>query len=89
MPGVVSILINNFSLSVIDVGLILDMVIQKCVAYYFEEPMWYRRLYPYVLHPIKGVLLNSSMFMIVAVSAERFRAICYPFSDNQVSNILY
>ena len=81
-------LLTIFSLSVIDVGLIVDMVIQKCFAYYFEEPMWYRTLYPYVLHPIKGIFLNASIFMVVAVSAERFRAICYPFSNNQVSEFL-
>ena len=71
----------------IDVALILDMVVQKCIAYHFTEPLWFRVSYPFFWHPIKGILLSATIFMVIAVSAERFRAICYPFSDRHVSDI--
>ena len=69
----------------IDVALIVDMVVQKCIAYHFDEPLWFRLSYPYLWHPIKGIFLSATIFMVIAVSAERFRAICYPFSDRHVS----
>ena len=74
-----------FSLSVIDIVLILDMVVQKCIVYHFSEPLWYRVSYPFIWHPIKGIILSATIFMVVAVSAERFRAICYPLSKRHVS----
>ena len=77
------------SLSVIDVALIVDMVVQKSIVYHFwyafdYEPLWFRTSYPFFWHPIKGIFLSASIFMVIAVSAERFRAICYPFSERHV-----
>ena len=72
----------------IDVALIMDMVVQKCIAYHFTEPLWFRVSYPFFWHPVKGILLSATIFMVIAVSAERFRAICYPFSDRHVSTVI-
>ena len=78
-----------FSLSVIDIALIADMVVQKCIAYHFDEPLWFRVSYPYFWHPIKGIFLSATIFMVIAVSAERFRAICYPFSERHVRIVTF
>ena len=40
--------------------------------------MWYKLLYPKVIHPLKGVVRSASIYMVVAVAAERFKAVCYP-----------
>ncbi len=45
-----------------------------------REPYWYRVSYPYVLHPFKFFSLSGSIFMVVAISAERHRAICSPLT---------
>ena len=42
--------------------------------------MWFKLSYPYFWHPAKGMIQTSTIFMVVAVSAERFRAFCYPMS---------
>jgi predicted membrane-bound spermidine synthase len=34
--------------------------------------------YPYFLHPAKGMIRTATIYMVVAISAERFKAICYP-----------
>ena len=44
------------------------------------EPYWYRISFPYVLHPFKGLFIAGSIFMVVAISAERHRAICSPLT---------
>ena len=76
------------SLAVCDVGLIMDMMVQKYVTYYLDNQLWYSLSFPYFWHPMKGILLSASIFIIIAVSAERFRAICYPFTKRQVSRII-
>ena len=80
----------HFSLSLADLGLVVVMVVDKCVAYHYlkynmVEPLWFRLSYPYFWHPIKGIFLCATILMVVAVSAERFRAICYPFIYRHVS----
>ena len=52
---------------------------------YVTEPFWYRLTYALFWHPMKGIVHSASIFMVVAVSAERFRAVCYPFSRKHVS----
>ena len=44
------------------------------------EPLWYRVTFPYVLHPFKWFSISSSIFMVVAISGERHRAICSPLT---------
>ena len=68
-----------------DTALIVDMMADKLLSYYFEDPIWFNVTYPFFWHPIKGVCLIATTFMIVAVSIERYRAICHPFATRQVS----
>jgi len=43
--------------------------------------LWrYRVSFPYLLHPYKSIFLSASIFMVVAISAERHRAICSPLT---------
>jgi hypothetical protein len=44
------------------------------------EPYWYRITFPYLLHPFKFFSISGSIFMVVAISAERHRAICSPLT---------
>ena len=75
----------NCSLTIADSILILDTLWQKSVVQHFmKPPEWYNKTYPYVWHPIKGISLSATIFMVVAVSAERFRAVCHPFSRHHV-----
>ena len=76
----------DYSLTIADSILILDTLWQKSVVQHFmKPPEWYNKTYPYVWHPIKGISLSATIFMVVAVSAERFRAVCHPFSRHHVS----
>lgn len=43
-----------------------------------EAPTWWKLLFPYVFHPLKAVSFSASIFMVVAVSAERYKAIFIP-----------
>ena len=38
-----------------------------------EEPLWYIRAYPYFIHPLRGIIQTSAIFMVVAVTTERYR----------------
>ena len=42
-----------------------------------QTPDWYKILYPYVIHPGKAIFVSATVFMVVAVSADRQRAICH------------
>ena len=44
------------------------------------EPIWYRVSYPYVLWPLKWMIMSCTIFLVVAISAERHRAICSPLT---------
>ena len=48
------------------------------VALIFLSIFRYRLAYPYFLHPAKGMIRTSTIYMVVAISAERYKAICYP-----------
>ena len=78
-----------FSLAVADSLLIIELVVEKTVMYHYQliygtEPQWYTQSYPYFWHPIKGIFMSATIFMVVAVSADRFRAICYPLTKKHV-----
>ena len=51
-----------------------------CTAPAIKEPMWYRITYPYILWPMNKMFFAATVFMIVAISAERHRAICSPLT---------
>ena len=78
-------------LSIFDCMLIADSLIERSILPYFTiespiEPIWFRKTYPYIWHPFKGIITTLTIYMMLAVSAERFRAICYPLSKRHVSN---
>ena len=78
-----------FSLAVADSLLIIEMVVEKTVVYHYylvydTQPQWYIQTYPYFWHPFKGIFMCATIFMVVAVSADRFHAICYPLTKNHV-----
>ena len=75
------------SLAVADSLLIIDMILQKAIMGNFltSEPMWYKISFPYFWHPCcRGMIRSCAIFMVVAVSSERYRAVCYPLSKRQV-----
>ena len=79
----------DFSLTIADIILILDSVLQKSIVQHFlKPPEWYNKTYPHIWHPLKGISLSATIFMVVAVSAERFRAVCHPMSRNHVSSFI-
>ena len=78
-----------FRLAITDCLLIIDSFVQKSIIPYFTGelpsiPLWYKVTYPYFWHPFKGIIVTTTIYMIVAVSAERFRAVCYPLSRRHV-----
>ena len=68
-----------------DSMLILDIIWQKSIVHQFPKLEWYNKSFPYLWHPITGMILSATVFMVVAVSAERYRAICHPLSNHHVS----
>ena len=49
-------------------------------GFHLPEPEWYVLLFPYLFHPFKSIFISASIFMVVAISAERHRAICSPLT---------
>ena len=43
-----------------------------------REPAVYRVTYPYLMHPLRNMVLTASIYMVAAISAERYKAICHP-----------
>ena len=81
-----------FRLAMSDNLLIIDSFIQKSLIPYFTsnapfEPYWFKISNPYFWHPFKGIIVTVTIYLMVAISAERFRAICYPLSKRQVRNL--
>lgn len=74
------------TLAIVDSLLLIYYVLDNGVVGTFRrthglpEPDWYRVSFPYILHPLKGFFLSCSIFMVVAISAERHRAICSPLT---------
>ena len=52
------------------------------------EPDWYKISYPYFWHPWKGIIVTVTIYLLVAISAERYRAVCHPLSRRHVSTSL-
>ena len=59
------------TLAVIDCVLILFYVIQHAIIPTVYPPQWWKYMFPYVFHPLKAVTFSASIFMVVAISAER------------------
>ena len=78
-----------YRLAISDCLLIVDSFVQKSIIPHFTkespiDPLWFKVTFPYIWHPFKGVIVTITIYMIVAVSAERFRAVCYPLSKRHV-----
>ena len=80
------VIFKSNSLAIADTLLIIDMLVERSLVYHFNEPDWYKTMYPYFWHPIKGIFLSATIFTVVAVSAERYRAVCHPLSRRHVSS---
>lgn len=74
------------SLAIVDTMLLIYYVLDYGIIGVFmrskgmDEPLWYRVSFPYILHPLKWICMSASIFMVVAISAERHRAICSPLT---------
>lgn len=77
---------HQFPLAIYDALYLLYYVVDHGIIGTFmrsfkePEPLWYRLTYPYVLWPLKWVFMSCTIFMVVAISAERHRAICSPLT---------
>lgn len=62
-------------LAVIDTFVLLILVIEMSVVTLFleDEPSWYIWTYPFVFHPVRGIIQTAAIFMVVAVTTERYR----------------
>ena len=58
-----------------DTVLIIILVLEMSIVGVFmkAEPYWYVVSYPYVVHPGRGIIQTAAIFMVVAVSTERYR----------------
>lgn len=62
-------------LAFVDSLLVIDLAIGTSLFGVFmkKEPRWYIWAYPYIVHPAKGIIRTSAIYMVVAVTAERYR----------------
>ena len=66
-------------LLILDTMLVAFFLTDCMTTIFFEgQPYWYKMMYPYVIHPGKAISMSATVFMVVAVSADRQRAICHP-----------
>ena len=66
-------------LLILDTMLVIFFLVDAMTTIVFESsPNWYKVLYPFVIHPGKTISMSATVFMVVAVSADRQRAICHP-----------
>ncbi len=49
-------------------------------AFQNSSPDWYKRLFPHFFHPLKHMAMTTCVYMVVAVAANRFYAICKPMA---------
>ncbi len=48
-----------------------------------SEPEWFRVLYPHLLHPLRGFVQTSAIYLVIAVAVERYQAVCHPLAHRQ------
>ena len=80
-------------LAIVDSLLILDTSIQRSIVPHFLStspiyPLWYTLSFPYFWHPFKGITRTITTYMMVMISCDRYRAVCYPFHRNYVSYLV-
>jgi hypothetical protein len=66
------------ALAVVDTLVIIFFVgdVSICGQLMPAEPTWYRFSYAHFIHPLRNMTLTAAIFTVVAISAERFKAIC-------------
>ena len=84
------VLDNIFRLAIFDNLFIVDSLIQKSILPYFttispKDPVWFINTFPYFWHPVKGIVRTITINMMVVISAERYRTVCYPLYKRHVS----
>jgi hypothetical protein len=62
-------------LALIDILLISNLILEMSIVGVFmdAEPIWYILTYPFIIHPLRGIIQTSAIFMVVAVATERYR----------------
>ena len=65
-------------LSVTDIILIIFFCLIASCTVLSQEPQWFIVIFPYVLWPLGNIAITASVLMVVAVSTERYLAICRP-----------
>lgn len=65
-------------MSVTDIVLIAFFTLMSSFTVLASEPVWFKLLFPYFLWPLGNIAITASVLMVVAVSTERFLAICRP-----------
>ena len=58
--------------------MIIDLMMESTISFLPELPFVYNYFYPFVIHPAKGIVQALTIYMVVAVSAERYKAVCHP-----------
>ena len=68
------------ALAVADNLMIIDLMIESGISLFgnSDKPFVYKYLYPSIIHPAKGIIQALTIYMVVAVSAERYKAVCHP-----------
>lgn len=69
------------SLAVVDALQNLNMMLNQAVIHNLLDsslPYWYCQAYGYVIHPLSGMVRTASIYMVVAVAAERYGAVTNP-----------
>ena len=80
-------------LAVFDSLFIVDCLIEKSIIPYFteispKEPIWYKITFPYFWHPMKGIIRTITIYMMVVISAERYRTVCFPLCKRHVRKLI-
>ena len=68
------------ALAIVDSLVLINLMGENALLQTFlkKDPVWYRAAYPKILHPLKGMVQTAAIYMVVAVSAERYKAVVHP-----------
>ena len=69
-------------LAIVDMLNLLDLIVEVAIIGEFlkEEPEWFRIIYPFFIHPFRGIIQTACIFMVVAVATERYRYVLPNFA---------